>query len=300
MDLDNSDKQFCLIQPEEWVVFATKYEVKGPVLMVCKKPHTVKSDMQTCANCRNERLVTFIEGKITILEQKDESDGTFELETKKLKTGTTTKKPRLKMKSVVSHKQQNGETIFRVRWEDCNSDDDTWETEDAVTDFSLIALYLSDPHLESQNGNVIESTPKRKPRRENETFSGKKRKPRHKAAANISVTIKPNTTVKDLKLAVLDQISIPPLYQKLFLNGKELIEQTATMASLGAYPGVTIMLEIFDQTDKSFAPSQVVKETGFTGTTLLGVSNTQTWECGTCTFINARSHDTCEVCGAHR
>jgi Chromo (CHRromatin Organisation MOdifier) domain/Ubiquitin family len=118
----------------------------------------------------------------------------------------------------------------------------------------------------SKSIEAVASSPNSKPRRKGRTY-------------NYPIVITPETTVKDLSLKVYESCFIPPLYQKLIFNEKPLDDPSATMKELQIYEGVTVHLEVFDESTGRFDFSSEYqinsglppsKELGFSNTNLLG------------------------------
>ncbi|RUP50826.1 hypothetical protein BC936DRAFT_137598 [Jimgerdemannia flammicorona] len=117
---------------------------------------------------------------------------------------------------------------------------------------------------------------------------------------------------------IMDQLKIVPIYQRLFLEKRELEDNDVTMGQLGVVPGTTIDLVEFeegeDEGDVVAADdwSQVHKvEGGFKGTGLVGLlfnnggeggpvasgtSGSIGWSCSVCTFVNYSEQSVCQIC----
>jgi hypothetical protein len=72
-----------------------------------------------------------------------------------------------------------------------------------------------------------------------------------KKRETLQLQIKPTTTVRSLKLELMDRFQAPPLYQKILYQNREL-EDDATMRGIGIMEGDELQLEIFDQEGKEF------------------------------------------------
>jgi hypothetical protein len=116
-------------------------------------------------------------------------------------------------------------------------------------------------------------------------------------------------TVKQLMMDLMQEFHYPPLYQKLYHNFKELVDQDKTMKELGISPGDELEVQIFDQEHDDFAgieiiyvddTIQTIPEQGFQGTMLVGenaiVIDLESWSCSICTFLNEPSSSTCSMC----
>lgn len=91
------------------------------------------------------------------------------------------------------------------------------------------------------------------------------------------VQVGKETTVKDLKVLIMEQNKVSPIYQRLFLeSGVELTDNSATMKSLAIVPGQTLELQEFEESDGAIAGlsddahHSKKFETGFKGTGLYG------------------------------
>ncbi|XP_002121467.2 ubiquitin carboxyl-terminal hydrolase 48 [Ciona intestinalis] len=84
-----------------------------------------------------------------------------------------------------------------------------------------------------------------------------------------------NLTLKELKIRIMNQFSIPPFDQNLWLNGQKLTNDDWTLESLKIIPGCTLnLVEDIPAPDSALIVYESVKttepETGFQGTGLLG------------------------------
>ncbi|KAF9526995.1 cysteine proteinase [Crepidotus variabilis] len=124
------------------------------------------------------------------------------------------------------------------------------------------------------------------------------------------------SSVKDIKVVVQDEFSVPTICQRLFYQGKELNDNTATIESLNVFANDIIDLkeaeEVLDITsDSDEPPTKRKKEegSGFGGTLLGSVdvnwssSPEQTPQpvdkekaCSACTFSNTFDASACQIC----
>ncbi|KAL1744566.1 hypothetical protein HDZ31DRAFT_38456 [Schizophyllum fasciatum] len=127
------------------------------------------------------------------------------------------------------------------------------------------------------------------------------------------ITVTKQSSVKDIKVMIYDELSVPTICQRLFYQGKELDENEATMESLGIFANDIIDLrqeqEVHSLSDEDgdgpAKKRQRSEERGFGGT-LLGASAIPSSElptpppdmksCPYCTVFNARDAEVCETC----
>ncbi|XP_066296136.1 ubiquitin carboxyl-terminal hydrolase 48-like [Branchiostoma lanceolatum] len=88
-------------------------------------------------------------------------------------------------------------------------------------------------------------------------------------------TISSGQTLRDLKIQVMNAFSVAPFDQHLILNGHTLVDDVATLGSLGVQPGSVLLLKVDEPVEdpmmiEDFAKASVPEE-GFKGTGLLGV-----------------------------
>ncbi|TPX47658.1 hypothetical protein SeMB42_g02650 [Synchytrium endobioticum] len=114
------------------------------------------------------------------------------------------------------------------------------------------------------NNNRKRKSPPDQPRRTS--------KRRHKNKT-VDITITKTTTVRDLKVMLMDSFDVVPIYQKLYYNGKELDINEATMGGLDILPGCTLELKIFDEKEHDGDDGGGVRaiERGFQGSLLTGI-----------------------------
>ncbi|TPX34008.1 hypothetical protein SmJEL517_g03247 [Synchytrium microbalum] len=88
-----------------------------------------------------------------------------------------------------------------------------------------------------------------------------------------AVRIKKSTSVRDLKVMLMREFDIVPIYQRLFFNGTELTRNEATMGELDILPGSTLDLRVFEENgmaDELDTDGSRKLERGFEGSLLTG------------------------------
>uniref|UniRef100_H2YRV2 ubiquitinyl hydrolase 1 n=1 Tax=Ciona savignyi TaxID=51511 RepID=H2YRV2_CIOSA len=118
--------------------------------------------------------------------------------------------------------------------------------------------------FQNKNGEIL-SKETRRGKRVRRCVRGEKK------LTNLSSTL----TLKDLKIRIMNQFSVPPFDQNLWMNGKRLMNDELTLETLHIIPGCTItVVEDTPSMDNSaliFEPVKTTEpETGFQGTGLLG------------------------------
>jgi len=139
------------------------------------------------------------------------------------------------------------------------------------------------------------------------------------------LTISKQSTVKDMKVMLQDELSIPTVYQRLFHRGMELEDNAVTAESLGILANDSLDLREEAEDDGTLTESDTthVKKKrreegrGFGGTLLIGSSqpgsrsSTEATEmdvdrepphpgkvksCSACTFANCLEAIACDMC----
>ncbi|TRM62650.1 hypothetical protein BD626DRAFT_548499 [Schizophyllum amplum] len=125
------------------------------------------------------------------------------------------------------------------------------------------------------------------------------------------MTVTKSMTVKELKIMIDEEMSIPTICQRLFYQGKELDDNEATMQSLNIFANDVIDLrqahEIHslsdDDGDEPAKKRQRSEERGFGGTLLGAIPSSDLptpppdmKSCPYCTVFNARDAEVCETC----
>jgi hypothetical protein len=98
---------------------------------------------------------------------------------------------------------------------------------------------------------------------------------RGKNTKQLSCSITPFTTVKEVMFDIMETYKVPPLYQKLYKDSVELKDIEKTMRDYSVLPGDTLEVEIYDMEVEDFVVSdhEVEMEMGFAGTRLFGNSH---------------------------
>ncbi|XP_007518887.1 ubiquitin carboxyl-terminal hydrolase 48-like [Erinaceus europaeus] len=95
-----------------------------------------------------------------------------------------------------------------------------------------------------------------------------------RTASEKAFLVSANQTLKELKIQIMNAFSVAPFDQHLFLNGKTLSDDSATLGALGVVPECLILLkadESIEDYDELDDIMQLCKpEEGFKGTGLLG------------------------------
>ncbi|KNE65084.1 hypothetical protein AMAG_19423 [Allomyces macrogynus ATCC 38327] len=94
------------------------------------------------------------------------------------------------------------------------------------------------------------------------TATGRKRR----RAAKTEVLIKITETLRDAKMTLIEFAGVYPMDQRLFFNGVELTDMSATILQLDLYHGCTLTLAVDDARDTSpDRNGERAREVGFTG-----------------------------------
>jgi ubiquitin carboxyl-terminal hydrolase 48 len=127
-----------------------------------------------------------------------------------------------------------------------------------------------------------------------------KRQKTTKTQPPITLSITPSSSIRDIMEDIQLKYEVPPLYQKIFFEGKEL-EARDNVSEIGILPGDTLEVELFDCEAEFEAYDDPQLEIGFSGTLLHGNSaqiiDLDSWACPICTFLNPSGIGMCEMCG---
>ncbi|XP_046553615.1 LOW QUALITY PROTEIN: ubiquitin carboxyl-terminal hydrolase 48-like [Haliotis rubra] len=108
-----------------------------------------------------------------------------------------------------------------------------------------------------------------------EVGSLKRRSQRHrKTRGEKEVLVSSDLTLKDLKIKIMKQFSVPPFDQNLFLDGVNLIDDSSTLQDLKVSPGAVILLQADEPSEEAYPIEDIYRgsskpERGFQGTNLL-------------------------------
>lgn len=100
--------------------------------------------------------------------------------------------------------------------------------------------------------------------------TGARRSRRNKNQQLIVLKVTKGDSVATLKYRILEEQDISPSRQRLFLNGKELLDSTTRIDDLDIYPNTVLeLLERSEDDDFETVPSSKKYERGFEGTGLI-------------------------------
>jgi hypothetical protein len=100
-----------------------------------------------------------------------------------------------------------------------------------------------------------------------------------------------------------DSTQIPPIYQKVYKDNRELLDSTKTMSDYNVLPGDEILVELYDFDHDIDAINEDAGnnefETGFIGTKLYSNPSNDfqldSWNCKCCTYLNENGSQ-CKIC----